>query len=153
MTVLLREPQPSVFIFIGHSYDKQYNIYRRKIMKHFLQITFIFCILFTACSPINFNGNISSTEDNFQMDYAVFNQSQSSSLTLSEGDSLSVLISHAKGSVDVKVYLPGKEPIYEGNNLTNMNCTLNIHESGTYQIDITGHNASGTVQFTKKSKS
>lgn len=122
-------------------------------MKHFLQITFIFCILFTACSPINFDGNINSTEDSFQMDYAVFNQSKSSSLTLSDGDSLLVLISHAKGFVDVKVYLPGKEPIYEGKNLTNMNCTLNIHESGSYQIDITGHNASGTVQFTRKIKS
>lgn len=124
-------------------------------MKNFLRLsaTLILCAMFSSCNLNNFE-NFSGTEileeDNFQIDYAVLNQQKSGFLTLAKGDVLQVLISHSKGSVDVKVGIEEKDAIYEGKNLTNMKFTLNILEDGVYQIDVTGYKACGSVKFTKK---
>lgn len=115
--------------------------------KLLLQITFIFCILIISCTQ--FDGNISSSEDCFKMDYTIFNQQKTGFFKLVEGDSVLVSILQEKGFIDVTVALPGKEPIYEGHKLSNTKFTLNIHESGTYQITVNGHNASGSVIIEK----
>lgn len=115
--------------------------------KLLLQITFIFCILIISCSQ--FDGNISFSEDCIKMDYTIFNQQKTGFLNLSEGDSVLVSILQEKGFIDVSVVLPGKEPIYEGHKLSNTKFTLNIHESGNYQISVNGHNASGSVIIEK----
>lgn len=117
-----------------------------------LSTTLILCLVFSSCSFNNFNGTENLKEDNFQIDYAFFNQQKNGFLTLAKGDVLQVLISHSKGSVDVKVGIKEKDAIYEGKNLTNNNFTLNIREDGIYQIDVIGHKACGSVKFTKKSR-
>lgn len=116
----------------------------------FLPATLILCLVFSSCNFYNFSGIEILEDDNFQIDYAFFNQQKSGFLTLAKGDVLQVLISHSKGSVDVKVATEEKNVIYEGKNLTNMKFTLNIEEDGIYQIDVIAHKACGSVKFTKK---
>lgn len=121
-------------------------------MKHFLMmsVTAILCIALAGCNVgSTFDGNKTSNTDSFQMDYAVLDQQEASFFTLAEGDSLLVSIAQEAGTVDVMVGIDGKEPIYEGNGLTDTAFTLNILEPGTYQISVTGHNARGSVAFTK----
>lgn len=121
-------------------------------MKHFfvMSVMVILCIAMAGCNAgSTFDGNKTSNTDSFQMDYTVLNQQEDSFLTLAEGDSLQVSIAQESGTVDVIVGIDGREPIYEGNGLTDTDFTLNILESGTYQIAVTGHNARGSVVFTK----
>lgn len=66
-----------------------------------------------------------------------------------KGDVIQVEISHETGTVDIVFGQDGAEPIYEGNGLSNSSFTLNITESGTYQISVTGNHAWGSVAFMK----
>ncbi len=120
---------------------------------YFISIMLILCIAIFSCdfnsSFSEFEGNVSSSEDSFFMNYEIFNQQKSGFLNLSQGDSISVLISNSKGAVDVKVGLDEEKSIYEGKNLTNIKFTLNISESGIYKIDVIGHKACGNVKFEK----
>lgn len=121
-------------------------------MRHFLLtlVTAILCIALTGCSADStFDGNKTVNADSFQMDYSVLDQREDSFLTLAEGDVLQVSIAQETGTVDVTVGIDGNEPVYEGNGLSNTDFTLNILESGIYQITVTGHNARGHVAFTK----
>ena len=79
----------------------------------------------------------------------MLNRQEQASLELTAGDAVMVSIAQESGTVDVIVGINEKEPIYEGNGLTNTSFTLNITEAGTYQIIVTGHNACGSVSFTK----
>ena len=115
-----------------------------------LLITVCLCAFLSGCNRgSTFNGNRVTNEDSFQMDYSILNQCEKSSLTLAEGEVLQVVISHQTGSVDVAIGMDDLEAIYEGNNLANISFSLGISETGTYQIAVTGHNACGSVVFTK----
>lgn len=74
---------------------------------------------------------------------------QKASVQLESGDILEVVISNESGNVDVSVGIDGAEPVYTGNGLTDFRFSLNILESGIYQITVTGHNACGSVSFIK----
>lgn len=122
------------------------------MMKHLLLVlmTIILCVVLVGChTGITFNGNKISNADSFQMDYAVLNRQEWASLELTAGDAIMVSIAQESGTVDVIVGINEKEPVYEGNGLTNTSFTLNISEAGTYQITVTGHDACGSVDFTK----
>lgn len=113
-------------------------------------LTLILCVGMASCQVgSTFDGNIVSNAESFQMDYSMLNQQEVSFMTLSEGESVRVSIVQKAGVVDVTVGIDGSKPIYEGNGLENIDFTLNISESGTYQISVTGHNACGNVAFIK----
>lgn len=122
------------------------------MMKHILLVlmTMILCAALVGChSDSTFDGNKISDTDRFQMDYSVLNQQEGAFMALAAGDAIMVSVAQESGTVDVIVGINEKEPIYEGNGLTNTSFTLNISETGTYQIIVTGHNACGSVSFTK----
>lgn len=122
------------------------------MMKHLLLMlmTMILCVALVGChSDSTFDGNKISDTDRFQMDYSVLNQQEGAFMALTAGDAIMVSVAQESGMVDVIVGINEKEPIYEGNGLTNTSFTLNISEAGTYQIIVTGHNACGSVSFTK----
>lgn len=115
-----------------------------------LLVAAVFCMALTGChSGSTFDGNILRNEDCFQMEYTVLDQQESASIALGEGDTLCVSVSQERGVVDIVVGIDGKEPIYEGNGLTDMDFSLNISQFGDYQISVTGHEACGSVAFIK----
>lgn len=120
--------------------------------KHLLCVlmTMILCAALAGChSDSTFDGNKTSDAVSFQMDYTVLNRQEQASFELTAGDAIMVFIAQEAGTVDVIVGINEKEPVYEGNGLTNTSFTLNISEAGTYQIAVTGHAACGNVSFTK----
>ena len=121
-----------------------------KKLKLMLFVVICLSSLLIGCNGgSTFNGNKVTNADSFQMEYSILNQQEDSSLMLLAGDSIQVAISQKSGTVDVIVGMDGNEPVYEGNNLTNMGFTLNVNETGTYKISVIGHNACGSVVFTK----
>lgn len=115
------------------------DIENRKLVTNVIDILF-------AVTPIP---KRKKKADRFQMDYSVLKQQEGASLALTADDAIMVSIAQESGTVDVIVGMDEKEPIYEGNELTNTSFTLNILQSGTYQITVTGHDACGNVSFTK----
>ena len=70
-------------------------------------------------------------------------------LNLTEGDRLQVFLSHAEGTVDVTVGMEGQGPIYRGRGQQNAEFVLEIAETGNYHISVTGHQAKGSISFTR----
>ncbi len=106
--------------------------------------------LLTGCGTGSvFDGSRVSDASGFRMEYSMLNREESADLTLNEGDCLRVFLSHTEGTVDVTVGMNGKEPIYRGNGQQNAEFVLEILEKGNYHISVSGHQAKGSISFTR----
>lgn len=115
-----------------------------------LPVALIMCICLTGCHAKEvFIGNVISNDDIIQMEYTVFDCHREWFMTLSEEDLLNVSYACESGTVEITVGTDGDTPLYEGNGLTDIEFSLNIQKSGTYRIALTGHNAKGSISFTK----
>ena len=104
--------------------------------------------LLTGCRTGSvFDGSRVSDASGFRMEYSILNREESAGLNLTEGDRLQVSLSHTEGTVDVTVGMNGKEPIYRGNGQQNADFVLEIAETGSYHISVSGHQAKGNVSF------
>ena len=107
-------------------------------------------VMLSGCGSTSvFDGSRSANEGGFQMDYAVLNREESADLYLEEGDQLEIRFAHSAGSIDASVGQEGKEPLYRGTDQKNGEFSLPISETGTYHISVTGHQAKGSVSFTR----
>ncbi len=113
----------------------------------------LLCLTLISCGDDVFEGEKIADDDCFSLDYTIFNGREEASLTLIEGDVLKVVIAQESGFVDMTVAIDGQQPVYEGNNLTDMTFTLNITSGGTYRVTVSGHSACGTVSVKKSQKS
>ena len=108
------------------------------------------CAMLSGCGSNSvFDGSRSANEGGFQMDYAVLNREESADLYLEEGDQLRFSFAHSSGSIDVIIGQEGKEPLYRGTDQKNGEFSLPVSEAGTYHISVTGHQAKGSVSFTR----
>ncbi len=106
--------------------------------------------LLTGCGTGSiFDGSRASDASGFRMAYSMLNREEAADLNLAEGDRLRVSLSHTEGYVDVTVGLEGKAPIYRGNGQQNADFVLDIPETGTYHMSVSGHRAKGNVSFTR----
>ena len=106
--------------------------------------------LLTGCRTSSvFDGSRASDAFGFRMEYSILNREESADLNLVEGNRLRIFLSHTEGSVDVIVRLEGQEPIYRGNGQQNADFVLEITETGSYHISVSGHQAIGNVSFTR----
>ena len=107
-------------------------------------------ILLTGCGTGSvFDGSRAADASGFRMEYSMLNREESADLTLREGDCLRVSLSHTDGSVNVTVGMEGQEPIYRGNGHQNAEFVLEIAETGSYHIFVSGHQAKGNISFTR----
>ena len=106
--------------------------------------------LLTGCRTGGvFDGSRVSDASGFRMEYSILNREESAGLNLTEGDRLQVSLSHTEGNVDIIVRMEGKAPIYRGNGQQNADFVLEIAETGSYHISVSGHQAKGNVSFTR----
>ena len=130
----------------------QRNTERRSKLKQAACVCMLAAMLFllTGCGTGSvFDGSRGSDASGFRMEYSMLNQEESADLNLTEGDRLQVFLSHAEGTVDVTVGMEGQEPIYRGNGQQNADFVLEIAETGSYHISVSGHQAKGNISFTR----
>ena len=110
----------------------------------------VLLFLLTGCGTSSvFDGSRISNASEFRMEYSILNREESADLNLTEGDRLRVSLSHTEGSADVIVGMEGKTPIYRGNGQQNADFVLEIAETGSYHISVSGHQAKGNISFTR----
>ena len=106
--------------------------------------------LLTGCRTGSvFDGSRVSDASGFRMEYSILNREESAGLNLTEGDRLQVSLSHTEGTVDVTVGMEGQAPIYRGNGQQNADFVLEIAETGSYHIFVSGHQAKWNISFTR----
>ncbi len=118
-------------------------------MKKFLLIscTLALTISLTACGK-KFEGSRTGNDSGFTMEYSMLNTTDSQKLTAESGDKIKAKVVVDKGSLSIKIQKDGEEPIYEGDGIYVSNeFDVEIDESGTYTVEVTGHKAGGSVSF------
>ena len=109
--------------------------------------TLVFLISLTACGT-EFDGSRTGNDSEFIMEYSVLNTTDAQDLTIEDGDTISAKIVVDKGSLSIKIQKDGEEPIYESNEISTSNeFDVEIDESGTYTVEVTGKKAKGSVSF------
>ena len=109
--------------------------------------TLVFLISLTACGT-KFDGRRTGNDSEFIMEYSVLNTTDAQDLTIEAGDTISAKIVVDKGSLSIKIQKDGEKPIYESNGISTSNeFDVEIDESGTYTVEVTGKKAKGSVSF------
>lgn len=120
------------------------------MMKKHLSIlcSFILVLSLTACGA-DFDGSRTGNNNEFVMDYKVFNKTDSQDLIVEKGDTIHAEIIVEGGSLSFKVQKDDEAPVYEGTDVSSSDeFDIDIEESGTYTASVTGKKAKGSVSFT-----
>lgn len=121
-------------------------------MKKFLWIvcTSTLMVSLTACST-KFDGSRTGNDSEFIMEYSVLNTTDRQDLIAESGDTISGKMIVNKGSLSIKIKKDGEEPVYESSISASDEFAVEIDESGTYTVEVTGKGAKGSVSFTVES--
>lgn len=108
----------------------------------------ILAIVFTVgCGKQVFNGNRSSNDKQFIMDYTILNRTETHEMELKKGSKVDVVIDNKSGRLDIVVANNDGKEIYRGDDAQSGKFTLDIQESGTYKFTVTGKKAKGGFSF------
>ena len=104
-------------------------------------------ISLAACgSTPAFNGSRTGNDEQFLLDYSMFNTTDSQELTAQAGDQIRADITVDGGELTVQIQKEGEEPLYSGDGIVaSCDFAIGIEESGTYTITVSPdapHNAS-----------
>lgn len=124
------------------------------IVKKYLGILcFLILILtLTACGT-DFDGSRTGNDSEFVMNYKMLNKMDSQDLVVTVGDVIHTKIIVEGGSLSFKIRKDDEAPMYEGKDVTSSDeFDVEIEESGTYTVTVTGKKAKGSVAFTVETK-
>ncbi len=83
------------------------------------------------------------------MNYKVFNATDSQDLIVEKGNTIHAEIIVEGGSLSFKIQKDNEVPVYEGVDVSSSDeFDVDIEESGTYTVSVTGEKAKGSVSFT-----
>ena len=117
----------------------------KKIMTIFSVMLLI--ISLSACSP-DFNGSRTGNDNQLIMEYTAFNTTDSQDLVVEAGDTIHVEIVIEDGHLSYKIQKNDDEPIAESESIFfSEEFDVEVKESGTYTVTVTGEKAKGNVKF------
>ena len=96
-----------------------------------------------------FTGSRIKNEDSYSVDCRVLNGEDTHTLTLQEGDVLSVRVQVEKGTLAVSVAMEGQTPLYRSSGIETSTFTLTVPVSGDYTVSLTGRDFAGQAVFTR----
>lgn len=117
-----------------------------------ISIISILILVLSACSitSTKFNGSRTGNDSQLIMDYEVLNMTESQVLELETGDTVDFAIVSKRGKVDIVLQKDGENPVYQGVDVPTSTFSVEISESGSYKVTVTGKNAKGNVSIIKK---
>lgn len=117
-----------------------------------LSIISLIILMLSACTTTTFNGSRTGNENQLIMDYEVLNMTESQILELKNGDTVDFVIVSERGKVDITLQKDGESPVYQGVDVPTSTFSVEISESGSYKVTVTGKNAKGNVSIIKKAE-
>lgn len=121
-------------------------------MKKFLGIIGVLIIVFSlsGCGKSSFDGSRIGNDSQFVMEYKIFNTTDGQLLFLDAGDTIRAKVVVDSGRLSIKIQKDSDTPIYESDNIVaSESFDVEIQESGTYKITVTGEKTKGSVSFEK----
>lgn len=113
-----------------------------------LAVLIILVIAFgIGCSKQVFNGNRTSNDKQFIMNYTILNREETQNLKLYEGTTVNVNIENKSGKLKVLVTDSRGEEIYRADNAATGKFSIQISKTDSYKFSVTGKKANGGVSF------
>ncbi len=97
-----------------------------------------------------FSGSKTGNDNQFLVDFDILNTTVCSTMPLAKGDSVEVTVDITKGAIDIAVENEQKAVIYHNSDMLQGKFTIDIAETDTYTINLTGYQAQGSVHFNKR---
>ena len=116
------------------------------------KIITIFSVIFliislTACSS-DFNGSRTGNDHQLIMEYTTFDTTDSQDLVVEAGDTIHADIVIEDGQLSYKIQKNDDEPIAESEGIFfSVDFDVEVEESGTYTVTVTGEKTKGSVKF------
>lgn len=111
-------------------------------------LSLILVLSLTACVS-DFDGSRMGNDNELVMNYKIFNTTDSQDLIVEEGDTIHVKIIVEGGSLSFRIQKDDEVPVYEGKDISlSDEFDVEIEESGTYVVTVTGEKAKGSISFT-----
>ena len=111
-------------------------------------LSLILVLSLTACRA-DFDGSRTGNDNEFVMNYKIFNTTDSQDLIVEEGDTIHAEIIVESGSLSFRIQKDDEVPVYEGKDVSfSDEFDVEIEESGTYVVTVTGEKAKGSINFT-----
>lgn len=120
----------------------------KKLLCAFYTFAVAFCL--TACHTQSFSGSRIGNDHKLVMEYSIFNTTDSQTLKLNKGDVLDVKIVSDSGKLSVLLQNDEGESVYKGNDVPTSDFQIEIKESGTFELIVTGEQAKGSLSVKKK---
>lgn len=118
-------------------------------MKKMCGMICILAVVFslTACGK-EFDGVRTGNDKEFMMEYTLLDTTGFQEIALEAGDRIDAEIVVDDGNLSIKIQKENERPVYESSGIFFSNeFTVNVEESGTYTISVTGKRAKGSVRF------
>ena len=104
-------------------------------------------ISLSACSS-DFDGSRTGNDTQLIMEYTEFNTTDSQDLVVEAGDTIHTEIVIEDGQLSYKIQKNDDEPIAESEGIFfSIDFDVEVEESGTYTVTVTGEKTKGSVKF------
>ena len=129
-------------------------------MKRYLRILLVLSVIIISVAAaffiydrqVVFTGDKVKNPDCYVLKFEKMNQTDSHTLMLQEGDTLSVDFSIDRGHADLFIGMDGEEMIYRANDITSGAFELTVPKDGDYRITVQAKHASGSVMINAHGK-
>ena len=100
----------------------------------------------------DFDGSRTGNDTQLIMEYTAFNTTDSQDLVVEAGDIIHTEIVIEDGQLSYKIQKNDDEPIAESEGIFfSVDYDVEVEESGTYTVTVTGENAKGSLKFVVES--
>lgn len=117
-----------------------------------LTIIFIYALLtigvLLTYNKQSFKGTLNKNDSTYILDATYINGKNTHTLKLTEDSHIKVEFKTTKGTMKLTIIDPNKNVIFEGNGIDVNTFTIQIKESGNYDIIIKASHASGKIKIT-----
>lgn len=98
-------------------------------------------------SEARFNGNSLLNPDEIALDYTILNGSFTHTMRLQSGDVLDVALQVDEGNLGIAIEGSDGTPLYQNDNLDTSQFHLEISQTDSYQVTITGSHTKGSIHL------
>lgn len=98
-------------------------------------------------SGARFNGSSLLNPDEIALDYSILNGSFTHTMRLQSGDVLDVALQVVEGTLGIAIEGSDGTPLYQNDNLDTSQFHLEISQTDSYHVTITGSNTKGSIHL------
>lgn len=121
---------------------KQPNLSLRAVV-----LAFALLLALSGCRAAFFAGTSAKDKNQLDLDFVSMNTTETQMFKLHAGDLLEGQVEKRSGKISIQIEAVGGETVYEDADADSGSFTVEVPESGSYWVSVTGREAAGKVRI------